>query len=167
MKSFNIALQPSGKFRGHDISAHPAITSEFAVAGYRLHSTIPPVIALRNPDLSRAKPKRLRDSFFNPYDLYQRYYFTECGVGMTAGIWDKMDHHFNREIQDHLFQGPTETIGLDLPAIDIQRGRDHGLQPYVKYRELCRLRVPKNFEDLRRMGVMPEEAVDRLTRVYQ
>ena len=41
------------------------------------------------------------------------------------------DNNFVNAITTGLFDGE---MGLDLIAINIQRGRDHGLQPYLKYR---------------------------------
>ena len=70
MASFGLSLQPRGRYTGYNISAHPAVSSEFAVAGFRLHSTIPPVLALRNKDMSNAGSKPLRDAWFQPFDLY-------------------------------------------------------------------------------------------------
>ncbi|XP_055330843.1 peroxidase-like [Paramacrobiotus metropolitanus] len=166
MHSFNISLDDGQNHPPYDITINPSITSEFAVAAFRLHSTIPPIIALRNADFTRAGSKRFREAWFSPFDLYQGYYMTQCAAGMASGVWDKMDQHFTTETQNHLFQTFPSQFGLDLPAIDIQRGRDHGLQPYVKYRELCQLRVPKNFLDLKRMRIMPEPVVDRLAKVY-
>lgn len=43
---------------------------------------------------------------------------------------------------------PNNSIGLDLLSYDIQRGRDTGLPPYNKMRELCGLPVAKSFYDL-------------------
>lgn len=34
----------------------------------------------------------------------------------------------------------------DLGTINVQRGRDHGLPPYVKFRQLCGLRGATSFE---------------------
>lgn len=43
---------------------------------------------------------------------------------------------------------PDNSIGLDLLSYDIQRGRDTGLPPYNKMREMCGLPVAKSFDDL-------------------
>jgi len=40
------------------------------------------------------------------------------------------------------------SIGVDLLSYDIQRGRDTGLPPYNKMRQLCGLPVAKSFGDL-------------------
>lgn len=39
------------------------------------------------------------------------------------------------------------TSGHDLISIDINRGRDFGLQPYNKYREACNLCKLQSFKD--------------------
>lgn len=45
--------------------------------------------------------------------------------------------------------------GLDVLAVDIQRGRDHGLPGYTQYRTLCGLPAATGFQQL--TNVIPEE----------
>lgn len=54
-----------------------------------------------------------------------------------------------------MFRPNNNSIGVDLLSYDIQRGRDTGLPPYNKMRELCGLPVAKSFNDL--VDVMPSD----------
>ena len=57
--------------------------------------------------------------------------------------------------------------GMDLAALNIQRGRDHGLPGYTKYRKLCNRNEKKieNFNDLAQ--VLGKEKADILARLYR
>ncbi len=54
---------------------------------------------------------------------------------------------------------------MDLPALNIQRGRDHGLQPYNRYRQLCGLPAVRRFSDLN--DVMERDSINALQTVYR
>ncbi|XP_069801681.1 myeloperoxidase-like [Dendropsophus ebraccatus] len=51
------------------------------------------------------------------------------------------------ELRDRLFK-QIIPIGLDLAAINIQRGREHGLPGYNKWRRFCNLSAPQNVDEL-------------------
>jgi len=64
-----------------------------------------------------------------------------------------------------LFESRSGSGGLDLVAVNVQRGRDHGLPGYNKYKEICTGEKAKNFNDLRK--VMSAEQVAQLESVYK
>ena len=45
---------------------------------------------------------------------------------------------------------------MDLVALNVQRGRDHGLAPYVKWRQLCGLRSIKSWKMFASVVSSPE-----------
>jgi peroxidase len=54
---------------------------------------------------------------------------------------------------------------MDLPALNIQRGRDHAIQPYIKYRELCGFGKAVVWDDLK--SSMEDSAIQALKDVYR
>ena len=54
---------------------------------------------------------------------------------------------FCMQVTQYLFASQNKTHGLDLASLNIQRGRDHGIQPYNHYRKACGLSSAKDFSD--------------------
>ena len=69
------------------------------------------------------------------------------GLSKTPG--DPWDNVFAEDIVNHLFEDPKKPgSGSDLVALNIQRGRDHGIPGYNALRELCGKPKANNFDDL-------------------
>lgn len=54
----------------------------------------------------------------------------------------KRPQRLTRTITEQMF-GST-----DLGTINIQRGRDHGIPPYMKFRQLCGLSIAQTFDQV-------------------
>ena len=90
-----------------------------------------------------------RDGFFNPDMLYQTKMIDEMMRGLVSTPMEFMDQFMSGEITNHLFEEKNiPKSGLDLAALNIQRGRDHGLKSYNEYRVACNLKRAHNFDDL-------------------
>lgn len=51
------------------------------------------------------------------------------------------------QVSEFLFRIPNKTEGTDLVSLDLERGRDFGLPPYNKFRQLCGLSQATTFDD--------------------
>lgn len=68
-------------------------------------------------------------------------------------------------VTNHLYRKRNKKFGLDLIALNLQRGRDHGLQPYTEYLKLCRGVTVKTFDDLK--PFVRQAAIDQYKRLYE
>ena len=69
--------------------------------------------------------------------------------------------------EELIFEGPDGGFSGDLTAINVQRGRDHGLPPYVEFLKACGKPRIKTFGQLCGLKVMSNTAVQRLRRAYR
>ena len=68
------------------------------------------------------------------------------------------------QVTGQLFKGKAKT-GIDLVAINIQRGRDHGVPGYTRARMACGLPRVQNITEL--AGEMDAGALDKIANVYR
>ncbi|XP_073321888.1 eosinophil peroxidase-like [Pagrus major] len=143
-------------YPGYDEEVDPSIANVFASAAFRFgHLMIQPFV-FRLDEQYTAHEKYptvlLHKAFFAPWRIV-----FEGGldplvrglVGRKAKL-NTQKHMLTDELRERLFKFAAE-LALDLGAINMQRGRDHGLPGYAKWREFCRLSVPRNRRDLRRV----------------
>ena len=129
------AIKP---YRGYDSSINPSIYNEFSGAAYRLgHSMI-------GEDLLRLNKKGgeirkghldLRGAFFTaPHYLKQERDIDPILRGLAGQAHQKIDVKIVSDLRNFLFGDPGAG-GLDLAALNLQRGRDHGIGSYNDMRE--------------------------------
>ena len=73
--------------------------------------------------------------------------------GVVMSSMESMDRRLTEEVANHLFEEKGRPhSGLDLGAVNIQRGREHGLPGYNKYRQLCGLSRAQTFSDMQEIN---------------
>ena len=68
-----------------------------------------------------------------PYDLYKAGWADTYMSGLINQVAQAFDHAVTQEVTNHLFEEPGKKFGMDLAAINMQRGREHGIPGYNKY----------------------------------
>lgn len=100
-----------------------------------------------------------------PYDLYHPGVLDTYALGLINQRAGRMDPTLTTEVTNHLFETPGKLFGLDLAAINVQRGRDMGVPGYNHFREYCGLSRAKYFEDL--TGVFSNKTLLRMSQIYK
>ncbi|XP_042238092.1 uncharacterized protein LOC121876775 isoform X2 [Homarus americanus] len=163
---YELNLLPEGYFEGYDAYCNPTVLNEVGIAFRFGHSLLKP--SLERMDSIFAKrdpPVKLSEHFFNPDLLYQPGMIDEIIRGLTTVSMETLDQFLTDEVTNHLFEDKKKPFsGLDLAALNIQRSRDHGIQPYNEYRALCNLTKARNFNDLHREIAAP--VIERMKRTY-
>ncbi|KAL3854992.1 hypothetical protein ACJMK2_014224 [Sinanodonta woodiana] len=130
-------------FTGYDSTLNTDISNDFGIA-YRVgHSWITNQMQLHtdSPETSDSKDpdvKNIEDTYLNPHMLYMR---GRTGASrmlkwMTETKCPRTDRVMEDGARNKLFL--KNGVSFDLAALNINRGRDHGIPPYWKYRtNLC------------------------------
>lgn len=86
-------------------------------------------------------------------------------LGLSNQPSQRRDEFIADELTNHLFQTPNSRFGMDLAAINVQRGRDHGIPPYTSWREPCGLTPVKTWHDLE--AIMSVDTLHRFRSTYE
>lgn len=139
------AMEP---YRGYDASVNPGIANEFSTAAFRLgHSVLRDEVGFMSNDGRESQDEmELKDAFFHASML------EETGIDSLlkydASVWaQEVDLGVVDSLRNFLF-GPPGAGGLDLVAMNIQRGRDHGLSDYNSTREAYGLNRVESFDQI-------------------
>lgn len=129
----------------------PRMFSGFTTAAFRFgHSTISTVFPIGNELF------RLSQLFFRPGFVVDSITDVFSGMFGLTNITEKSsqtaDRFVSKEVSQFLFFNRNTGRGSDLITFNIQRGRDHGLPPYNKWRKFCLLPRINSFSDMGGVG---------------
>ncbi|XP_075976123.1 salivary peroxidase/catechol oxidase-like [Anticarsia gemmatalis] len=160
-------ISPSSLYsRDYSSDVNPGIINSFGAAAFRfLHSLISDNIVACPQSYDRAYLYKLSDYYFNPCLLESTPdSFDDIVRGIVASNAGESDPHCTAEITNLLFKSRNKW-GMDLIAMDIQRGRDHGIASYNDFREICGLPRARTFQDL--IGEMSQDRINALQYLYE
>ena len=129
-----LLLGPDGldSYCGYNSQMMPSVYNEFSTACYRFgHSMVSNEI-LRLDSTGAVIPQGnlpVRNVFFNPSELELNGGIEPILFGLARQTAQEMDIYVVNGLGNFLFGQPQEG-GFDLAALNIQRGRDHGLGNY-------------------------------------
>ncbi|CAH8849414.1 unnamed protein product [Trichobilharzia szidati] len=162
-----------GTYNGYDDQTNPTISNAFATAAMRFgHTMVPPVVFRLNENWEPIEEGHLllHQAFFAPDRLLKDGGMDPIVRGLLYnGIRDRSRNpSLNSELTERLFAMAHE-LALDLAALNVQRGRDHGLPSYTEYAyKVCGLGNsphPSTFEELK-PRISKKHVLEGLRRVY-
>jgi len=168
VRKFSIGLLDEGYYNSYDENCSASLANEFTSAAFRLgHSMIRTNISLMTEDQMLnghgGDDLPFRQHFFNPNMIRSGNAIDGLIRGLTMSPMEVLDNRISKDLKDHLFEETHKAkSGMDLPALNIQRARDHGIPGYNKYREFCGLlrRGDFHFEEI------PDAWIEKLKSVY-
>ncbi|XP_071091367.1 dual oxidase 1-like [Haliotis cracherodii] len=154
-------------YDGYDPHVHPGISQEMqtaalryghthVVAGVRTRTVVPPgqckerITGVTTADGHKARGIRLCQAYWRSQEILTEensLNMTEIMRGMVYTLAEREDHIMVPDLRGDLF-GPLDFSRRDLAALNIQRGRDHGLPGYNKVREAYNLPAANTWEEI-------------------
>ena len=135
-----------GPYEGYNPAVDPSIANEFSTGAYRFgHTMLSPSLLLID-DAGTEQEMPLRSAFFNP-SLMADQGISRVLRGLTTQQAQRIDARLVDNVRNLLFGAPGGP-GRDLAALNIQRGRDHGLPDYNSVRMAYSLQPATTFADV-------------------
>uniref|UniRef100_A0A7N8XS90 Eosinophil peroxidase n=1 Tax=Mastacembelus armatus TaxID=205130 RepID=A0A7N8XS90_9TELE len=140
-------------YEGYDPEVDPSIANVFATAAFRFaHVTVQPLVARLGPGYttnSQHPHLPLHHSLFASWRVVQEGGIDPVlrGLLLSPAKLQTPGQMMVEELTERLFQAQGG-MPLDLGALNLQRGRDHGLPGYSSWRRFCGLSVPNSTSEL-------------------
>nr|CAI5861351.1 unnamed protein product [Callosobruchus analis] len=148
MDIYGLRLQEGSIYAtDYDPAIEPSVASEFTAGAFRFgHSLIETTISLSKGGRVDQVLAFVPETMNYPSQMRRIDIFDMILVALITQPVQQVDENFNENLQKYVFRFGN-CFGVDLISINIQRGRDHGIQPYNRYRELIGLPKFTSFAD--------------------
>lgn len=161
LPAMGITLSP---YNGYRDDIMPQVSNVFSAAAFRVGHTLINSNLIRIESTDPNVPSgsiSLRDSYFNPSIVSLTGGVEPYLRGMATQVQQKMDSKVIDDVRNFLFGSPAAG-GLDLAAININRGRERGLPDYNTVRENFGLPRIREFAEMTKHN----EVEAALTKLY-
>jgi len=155
-------------YHGYNNTVNSGVSNVFATAGFRFgHSQVNSMIHRLDQD-GQMIPEghvALRETYFSPHRLVREGGMDPILRGMYTFSAQEVDTRMVDEMRNFLFRpvSPDGKTGMDLAAVNIQRGRDHGIPDLNSVRRFFNLKEYKSFSEI----TSDEEAAENLQYLYK
>ncbi|XP_076115704.1 peroxidase-like protein [Mytilus galloprovincialis] len=148
MDIFGLRSTPSGFNTQYNPSVNAATRNSFGAAAYRFgHSLVGSLVESYNEDFTPRDKEPMEDHFFSTRlirNFDDKFGPDAISRWMTTQFKSKSDRFLTPAVRNRLFQTMPKN-GFDLSALNIQRGRDHGIPAYNRWRQFCGLHAAQHF----------------------
>ncbi|KAJ8942728.1 hypothetical protein NQ318_007895 [Aromia moschata] len=153
MELFELNLVRKGYYNKYDARVNPSIANSFGAAAFRFGHSMVQNSYVRTDHKHRPlfNNVTLHEEQENIENIWSFGSLDRLLLGFANQPSQRRDEFICDELSNHLFQAPGAPFGMDLAAINIQRGRDHGIPSYTSWRQPCGLSPVKSWADLERI----------------
>ncbi|KAI4456683.1 oxidase/peroxidase [Holotrichia oblita] len=147
---FGLSLKSKEYYTSYDQTINPATANSFSTAAFRFgHSLVQNSFVRSTINHQRLRNNvSIHDEHENPENIWSQGSLGRLILGLSNQPTQMRDEFIGDELTNHLFQSGEAPFGMDLAAINIQRGRDHGIPPYTSWRQPCSLSPINDWNDL-------------------